>query len=73
MGGDGLALPSSLQSVQRFFSNPQTSSGAIRPSGGELEDPALASSGDHYCGPNCPEHFFSITRNPSSKGIDILA
>jgi hypothetical protein len=34
---------------------------------------AALPDGDHYCGPNCPQHFFSITRNPASSGIDILA
>jgi hypothetical protein len=72
MTSEGLGFPLSPQ-VQRLFASPQTSSGAIRPSGGELAGAVTASSGDHYCGPNCPEHFFAITRNPSSKGIDILA
>jgi hypothetical protein len=27
----------------------------------------------HVCGPNCPQHLFTVTRNAAAQGIDILA
>ncbi|MGO8694627.1 MAG: hypothetical protein ACLQMF_13275 [Rectinemataceae bacterium] len=33
----------------------------------------VISTESHECGPNCPLHFFSITRNSKMGGIDILA
>ena len=46
---------------------------SARPSpGGTIAAPEVQSEG-HVCGPNCPQHFHSITRSPTEKGIDILA
>jgi hypothetical protein len=39
----------------------------------ELASTSPSSAGIHNCGPNCPQHLFSVTRNQKSSGVDILA
>jgi hypothetical protein len=53
------SLPSSMSGVHSLDAEPAAVS--------------VAPTGNHECGPNCPQHRFSITRNPTAGGIDILA
>jgi len=73
MSGGPIAFSAAPQIPRQLFAGSPPPAEYAPPARAELAVAAALPDGDHYCGPNCPQHFFSITRNPASSGIDILA